>query len=152
MQYHQNLSHPALVYKVKYPIQVSDMYTTDILQVNDMYVTHVEPEMFFLMKIVIPRIMIYWQDIAYALQYDISTVQEIRVKEDPKQCCQELLEDWLSTSNGARPKVWSTLLNALREVHDLSRITKDIIVEVNQLEPSNTHQGKNISYTCPFYL
>ena len=117
-----------------------------------MYVAHVEPEMFDLMKIVIPKIAIYWEYIAYALQYDISVVRGIRGKADPKQCCQELFENWLSTSNGARPKVWLTLLNALSEVDDLSGITEDIIAEVTQLGLSNIYQGKSISYAYPLFI
>ena len=91
-----------------------------------------------------------WQDVAYSLQYDIHTVQRIRQKAgNTKQCCQELLEDWLSTSNGAKPKVWSVLLNALGRV---VAVTEVIIAQINQLNSSSTHQGKSISYVYIWLL
>ena len=95
--------------------------------------------MFDLSKIVIPKIMNEWEDIAFALHYDIVTIKAIRVKYryDPKMCCREFLQDWLMTKNGieAGPKVWSTLLHALKEVNEISAdITEDIIAKVKQLE------------------
>ena len=94
--------------------------------------------MFDLTKIVIPKIMNEWYYIAEALRYDIATIIAIREKnhEDPKKCCREFFEDWLMTNNGARagPKVWSTLLDALRKVDEISvEIIEDITAQVEQL-------------------
>ena len=100
--------------------------------------TPVGPEMIDLKKIVISRIMNQWEDIADALRYDLATIQAIKDKErgDPKKCCRELFKDWLMTNNGAKagPKVWSTLLRALKEADVISvDIIKDIVAEVEQL-------------------
>ena len=83
-------------------------------------------------KIVIPRIKAEWEDVAYALRYKIVTVNAIKAKhnEDPKNCCRELFIDWLSTNHGVDPKTWSTLLDKLKEVDNLSAATQEIINEL----------------------
>ena len=95
--------------------------------------------MFDLTKIVILKIMNEWNYIAEALRYDLTTIRAIRERngEDPKKCCREFFEDWLMTKNGARagPKVWSTLLDALQQVDEISAdIVKDIIAQIKQLK------------------
>lgn len=92
-----------------------------------------------LIKIVIPKILTEWEHIAYALYYEISTVDGIKQKgrEDPRKCCEEFFKDWLQTNNGARtgPKVWSTLLDTLKKVDTISADTiKDIVAKVKQLK------------------
>ena len=94
--------------------------------------------MFHLTKIVIPRIMNEWEYIAEALRYDLATIKAIKDREqgDPKKCCREFFKDWLMTNNGAKTgqKVWSTLLDALKEVNEIATdITEDIIAKVKQL-------------------
>ena len=91
-----------------------------------------------LLNIVVPKIMTEWEYIAYALYYDHVTIKAIKEKEreNPKKCCKEFFSDWLTTNNGAKagPKVWSTLLNALKKVKDISAdIVESIITEVEQL-------------------
>ena len=95
--------------------------------------------MFDLTKIVIPKIMNEWEYVAEALRYDLATIKAIKDKEreDPKKCCREFFKDWLMTNNGVKagPKVWSTLLHALKEVDEISAdITADIIAKVKQLK------------------
>ena len=97
--------------------------------------------MFDLTKTVIPKIMNEWEYIAEALRYDLATIKAIkeREREDPKKCCRELFKDWLMTNNGAEagPKVWSTLLDALKQVDEIaSDITENIIAAVKQLNSS----------------
>lgn len=104
-----------------------------------MYHTCIEPDMFDLAKIVIPKIMTKWEFIAEALRYDISTIEAIKLKEqnDPKQCCREFFKDWLTTKNGekAGPKVWSTLLDTLKKVDEIGTdITEEITTKVKQLQ------------------
>ena len=94
--------------------------------------------MFDLMKIVIPEIMNEWEDIADALRYNPATIRAIKEKgrEDPKKCCKEFFRDWLRTGNGdkAGPKVWSTLLNTLQEIDEISTdIIENIIAKVKKL-------------------
>ena len=95
--------------------------------------------MFDLTKFVIVKIMNEWKYIAEALRYDLVTIKAIRERnrEDSKKCCREFFEDWLMTNNGARagPKVWSTLLDALKQVDEISAdIVEDIITQVKQLK------------------
>ena len=87
--------------------------------------------MFDLTKIVIPKIE--------ALRYELPTIQAIKEKEgkDQKQCCREFFKDWLMTNNGAKagPKVWSTLLNTLKEIDEIAAdITEDIVAKLKQLK------------------
>ena len=95
--------------------------------------------MFDLQRIVISKIMNEWEYVAEALRYDIPTIKAIKDKErgDTKKCCREFFMDWLTTNNGAKagPKVWSTLLDTLKEVDEISAdITEAIIAEVKQLK------------------
>ena len=100
----------------------------------------VEPNMRDLTKIVIPRIMNQWEYVAEALYYDLAVITDINKKkgsEGSKQCCREFFKDWLTSKNGANagPKVWLTLINALKEVDDISiDIVEDIVKEVIQLK------------------
>ena len=100
-----------------------------------------------LTKIVIPKIMNEWKYIAEALYYDLARIIAIREKnrEDPKKCCRELFEDWLMTNNGAKagPKVWSTLLDALKKVDEISvDIIEDISAQVEKLNYSQSENRK----------
>ena len=103
------------------------------------YLLCVEPYMTELTKIVTPRIMNQWECIADALYYRLPTIEAIKQKghENPKQCCREFFKDWLTTNNGNRagPKVWSTLISALKEVDEIATdIVDDIVKEVLQLK------------------
>ena len=84
--------------------------------------------MWQLNKIVVSQIVAFWKDVAYSLRYGIPIVDAIKVKhkDDPKSCCQELLEDWLSTEHGMRPKSWETLLRQLKEVSELAASVEHI--------------------------
>ena len=87
-------------------------------------------------KVVIPQIQAEWEDVAYALDYEIVTVNSIKAKHNnnPKKCCKDLFIDWLSTDHGASPKTWSTLLEKLKEIDDLASATNEIM---NELDKSN---------------
>ena len=67
--------------------------------------------------LVVPKIMDQWEEFASAsLNYDAATIESIKQKKhgDPKQCCEELLEDWLDGKHGDGPRDWSTLLAKLK--------------------------------------
>ena len=40
----------------------------------------------------------------------------------PKDCCKALLEDWVTTDNGAKPKTWRRLIEALSEIEELEPV------------------------------
>ena len=95
--------------------------------------------MFDLTKIVIPKIMNEWEYVAEALRYDIPTIRSIKERGhgDPKRCCREFFIDWLESNRGAKasPKVWSTLLNTLKEVDEIADETiEEITAEVKKLQ------------------
>ena len=95
-----------------------------------------EPDMHDLNRILIHKVSHEWEEVAYALGYKISTVKFIRSKhrEDPRKCCREVFEDWLTTSNGAKPKTWHTLLVKLKEIDSLDSITKEITEKLMQMD------------------
>ena len=84
--------------------------------------------------IVVNRIQTYWQDVAFAMNYDIHVVDSILGKHNgnPRLCCQEFLKDWLITDHGSRsgPKTWATLLNALVKVDMLVAARENIMTDL----------------------
>lgn len=95
--------------------------------------------MFGLMKTTIPKIMNEWEYIAEAFYYDIYTINAIKYKErdDPRRCCREFFKDWLTSDRGveAGPKTWSTLLDTLKKIEEISSDTiNEITVKVKQLK------------------
>ena len=95
--------------------------------------------MFDLTKSVIPKIMNEWEYVAEAFCYDLATIEAIKERGDgnAKQCCREFFKDWLTTDHGNRvgPKVWSTLLDILNEVDEISaEIIEDITTKVKHMK------------------
>ena len=79
-------------------------------------------------KHVIPRISAEWQTVAAYLEYSIAVKNIISRtnKGLPKDCCIELLEDWITTDNGVKPKTWEKLIEVLSEISSLAMVTKEI--------------------------
>ena len=79
-------------------------------------------------KTVFPKIAAEWKIVADFLDYDIRTINLIAEtgKEDPMKCCIELFTDWLSTDNGLAPKTWSTLIETVNEIGQLSGVAEHI--------------------------
>ena len=95
--------------------------------------------MFDLTRIVIPKIMDKWDFVAEAFRYQIAEIKAIREKchGDPKKCCREFFMDWLESNRGAKagPKVWSTLLDTLKEVDEIEAGTvEEITTKAKQLK------------------
>ena len=96
----------------------------------------IEPQMWRLGRNVIPQIMAHWQDVAYhSLHYDVPTVTAIEKScaSDPKRCCLELFQDWLTTTNGVGHKTWETLLTQLKKVEGLADTVEEIIKSFKSL-------------------
>ena len=87
-------------------------------------------------RIVVPKVAAEWEKVAYALHYKIPAVQCIRRNHngDARGCCEELFEDWLTTSNGANPKIWQTLLDTLNEIEELASVTREITDQLIQMD------------------
>jgi len=86
------------------------------------------PKMKDLHKTVFPKIASEWKIVADFLDYDIPKINLIAEtgKEDPMKCCTELFSDWLTTDNGLTPKTWSTLIETLKRIHQLSGYAEQI--------------------------
>ena len=90
-----------------------------------------EPIMWDLIKIVIPKVKAEWEYVAYSMQYKIATVKAIKKDcNDSEQCCMSLFEDWLSTDHGVAPKTWCILLQKIKEVDSLAAAVDDIKKEL----------------------
>ena len=90
--------------------------------------------MWDLNRSVVPLIMVHWEDVAYALRYDIPAVNAMGAKynNDPIKCCKELLKDWVSTDRGVGPKTWEILLKQLEEVPELAASLEKIKKELQK--------------------
>ena len=77
---------------------------------------------------VIPKIAVYWKRVADSLEFDIHTIKIIEKKfqNDPMESCEEMMREWLSTDIGLKPKVWSTLIAALKGIKQLTATIEEI--------------------------
>ena len=79
-------------------------------------------------QLVIPNVAAEWKIVAYYLEFTLPMIKiiEEKFRNDPVKCCTELFEQWLSGDYGVEPKTWSTLIVALKEIEQLSTVTKEI--------------------------
>ena len=77
---------------------------------------------------VIPRISAEWETVAAYLEYNIATKRSISKANRglPRECCTALLEDWITTDNGVKPKTWEKFIEVLSEISSLAMVTKQI--------------------------
>ena len=76
-------------------------------------------------KIVVPRIKSEWKDVAYSMGYKVHDLKTIEkdCHHDSKECCQDMLAKWLTTS---KHPTWSKLLEYIKEVDDLVAAAEEI--------------------------
>ena len=87
--------------------------------------------MWKLIKIVIPKVMAEWRNLAFCMTYDIGEVNAFsKDSQDVQECCGKLFENWLSTSHRPVPKTYKTLLNHIKEVDKLSGAYEEIEKEL----------------------
>ena len=81
-----------------------------------------------LLTIVVPRIAVEWDIVAYCLEFDRYCIGRIRQKYggNPEKCCYMLLEKWISTDQGSTPKSWTTLLSAFQQLTVLTETGRKI--------------------------
>ena len=79
-------------------------------------------------QLVIPNVAAEWKTVADYLEFTLPMIKiiEEQCRNDPVKCCIELFRQWLSSDYGVRPKTWSTLIETLKEITQLSTITKEI--------------------------
>ena len=104
-----------------------------------MLLVYVAPKMKHLNLYVIPKIAAHWKKVADSLEFDIHTIRIIEKKfqRDPLESCDEMMRDWLSTDVGLKPKVWSTLIAALKDVKQFTAIVEEIEENIKHIFSSN---------------
>ena len=88
-----------------------------------------EPDMWDVMKIVIPKVRPYWVKLAYSMGYDIYNVMTFEGGCGPvtiNMQCYKLFENWLTTGCGCTPKTWQTLFHRIEQVDELSAAAEEI--------------------------
>ena len=87
-----------------------------------------------LLKIVVPKVAAHWDTLAYYLGFEISRVEIIGEKHsnNPEKCCKAVFIHWLTSKEGISPKTWGVLLNTLKEVTELTKVTEQIEEELIQ--------------------
>ena len=88
---------------------------------------------------VIPKIAADWKKVADSLEFDIHRIRIIEKKcqKDPLESCDEMMRDWSSTDIGINPKVWSTLIAALKDIRQLNALVEEIEQDISSISPSN---------------
>ena len=96
---------------------------------------YTEPEMFTLIKVVVPRIAPHWDTVAYFLKLELPKIEIIRQQHpnDPERSCVQMFDHWLSTDEGVKPKTWNRLLQTLKEIKQLTAVTEQIKIELEKL-------------------
>ena len=83
--------------------------------------------MFELSKIVIPRVLSHWKELAYSMRCSIGDVEVF--DKDGKgvhECCEQLFTNWLTTDHGPTPKTYQTLLKCIKKVDKLTAASEEI--------------------------
>ena len=81
-----------------------------------------------MLKHVIPRISAEWDTVAAFLDYSTAMKNTIDKANRglPRECCTELLENWITTDNGVKPKTWEKFVEVLSKISQLAMVTKEI--------------------------
>ena len=86
----------------------------------------------YLVEIVLPKIAADWRLVAINLEFENSAIRIIqqRGRDDPENCCLEMLTDWVTTDHGVAPKTWASLLGALKNIRKLTNACNEIEKEL----------------------
>lgn len=79
-------------------------------------------------QLVIPNVAAEWKTVADYLEFQLPIIKTIeeQCRNDPVKCCTELFRQWVSSGYGVGPKTWSTVIKTLKEITQLSAVTKAI--------------------------
>ena len=82
-------------------------------------------------KIVIPKVMNQWQELAEGFRYDDEIIDKIKAQRsnNPQECCREFFRDWLRFDHCEGPKTWLKLLEIIEEY---TLIAKDIKEKIRE--------------------
>jgi len=96
--------------------------------------------MWELTKIVIPKIMVDWKDLAYCMRYKPEEVEGFRKdSRDLKECCEKLFTDWLGSDHGPTPKTYQALLKCIKKIDKLTAVSKTIKEELVKGKDNTTN-------------
>ena len=108
--------------------------------------------MYELINIVIPKVKAQWQNLAYAMKYNIGEVDAFHKEgRDLEECCKKLFTNWITTGHGPTPKTYETLLKYIKKVNDLTAAREEIekeLIEGNDKELALN----NDFFTLPLFL
>ena len=84
-----------------------------------------------IMKLVIPKISSCWESLGHSLQLKAPQLEVIRQSNsgDPKKCSVSMIEEWISSDEGVKPKTWPVLLQAIANTSELDTTTATSIKE-----------------------
>ena len=87
--------------------------------------------MFELTEIVIPKIKAEWESLASCMRYTAQEVKAFRKdSEDSGECCKNLLDNWISTGHGPKPKTYQTLLKHIKKISNLTAASEAVEKEL----------------------
>ena len=87
--------------------------------------------MFELTEIVIPKIKDEWESLAYSMRYTTQEVKSFkRDSQDSHECCKNLLDNWISTGHGPKPKTYQTLLKRIKKISNLAAASEAVEKEL----------------------
>ena len=111
-------------------------------------------EMKTMYKHVVNKLSPHWEILCDYLEYGVAKKKEFKCEGDSKSCLVAVLEDWISTDNGKRPKTWSTFVEVLHEINQLTTNTGDLELSkvtnevINSLTVSRVPTGKSLLSVC----
>ena len=73
-----------------------------------------------------------WKRFADQLEFDSGVVNTIEVKcrSSPEECCEEVVQGWLSLDHGIGPRTWFTLSKVLKETRGCEVASEQIESEM----------------------
>ena len=87
--------------------------------------------MYELIKIVIPKVKAHWQNLSYAMKYDIGEVDVFdKDGRDLEGGCKFFFTNWITTGHGPTPKTYDTLLKYIKKVNELTAAHEEIEKEL----------------------
>ena len=115
-------------------------YLKEFLNITKKLIVHpenflTEPKMKHVNNIVVPKIAAKWRRFADSLEFESTVVNTIDVKyrNYPEECCEEVFRDWLSLDHGIGPRTWSALLKVLKETRGCEAAAEQIKNEIKGL-------------------
>ena len=109
-------------------------------------------EMANVQEIVIPNVMAYWKNLAFAMKYSIQDVAGFDGNgKNLEERCYNLITNWLTTGHGPTPKTYETLLKYIKKVNDLTAASEVIKKELIKGNDKGLALNNNY-FTLPLFL